>query len=553
MNITQSKGFNTLVKTTVMPITMKGIKSISETPYGSYGNALAELIDNSWEKGYGTTRSEIISVFENKPYGKLKMIKVIDDGPGMDAQTIEKCFMIGSETEKGNDTLGLYGIGQKSACLWMANQYEVLTKKTDGELLSAVFNYEDGLHIGVVNDERAMRHFKTSVGCDHGTMVVLTKVKTERFKTRKSTFTETIKKSHGLIYSNRIKNGCKMYVNGEEITPIDFLNYDISTKLSKDNAVFNFIDIEGKNHEIPYEAWFSPSDNESDKNPKFLSRTMDNQGFITLRNERVVGIGQLFNVLGTKNNIYNGLKIILHMDGSLDSYFGISFGKTQKGQIMNDDIRDQFRKEFRRYFALASKYQNENIQKGEINEEIQKGILNMQEELAKNDEIQEMLNNFKCNAEIDGDVEKREKKDKKPVDTEKNNKKDDINEEKKRRKPKNKGKGKICGINFQFLVESRGLGSPYFIPEVTEKGICQIIINSSHNYYVNHFAKLNRSNIKNALILMFAEWMSIYGRGYQPDEETLATYMSGLQNRSDELQKLYKNTAEEIIEEYDEE
>ena len=64
-NLTPSKNFETLVKTDVMPITMKGMKSIAETPYGTLGNALAELIDNSLEKGYCTTRTDIISTYEN--------------------------------------------------------------------------------------------------------------------------------------------------------------------------------------------------------------------------------------------------------------------------------------------------------------------------------------------------------------------------------------------------------------------------------------------------------------------------------------------------------
>jgi hypothetical protein len=556
MNNTATSGFKTLVKTDVMPITMKGIRSISETPYGTLGNALSELIDNSWEKGYGTTFTDIISVYENKPFGKLKMVKVVDNGPGMDSKTLEQCCMIGSETEKGAETLGLYGIGQKSACLWMADQYEILTKREDGPLLSATFNYDEGLHICELNNEKAYRAFKSLTRADHGTVVVLSKVKLSRFPKRKSTFTENVRMSHGLTYSEKIKNGATMFVNGEKITPVHFVNEEISTLLSEENSIFKFKDGKGNVHEIPYQAWFTPSDKEGDKRTDVLGRTIENQGFVCVRNGRVVGYGQLFDVMRARNPIYNGLKIILHLDGSLDSYFGISFGKTQRGQIMNDDFRDQFVKEFKHYFALAKKYQNQAIEKGETTEDFDKAVADIQQEILNNKEIQDILNEYKCNAERDAD-DGNENNDKPKDDNTKEPpkpkepKEPKDEDEKKHRNPRNGGKMKICGRTFVFTIEERGVESPYFTPEVDEKGVCKCVINSSHNYFKNYLHGLNRMTLKHPIKLMFAEWLSVFGKG-EPEEDELMTYMRGLQSRSDELQKLYKENIEEVYEEFDE-
>ena len=564
MNTKTSNGFKTLVKTDVMPITMKGIRSISETPYGTLGNALSELIDNSWENGYTTTRTDIISTYEKKAFGKLKMVKIVDNGPGMDSETLEQCCKIGSETDKSDETLGLYGIGQKSACLWMGDQYEILTKREDGPLLSAIFNYDEGLHICEIEDEKAFRAFKKLTKANHGTIIVLTKLKLSRFPKRKSSFTENIKRSHGLIYSEKLKNGASMFVNGEKITPIKFVNEEISTLMSEKNAIFEFKDSKGNVHEIPYQAWFTPSDKANDKRSDVLSRTIENQGFISVRNGRVVGYGQLFDVVHARNSIHNGLKIILNINGGLDSYFGISFGKTQRGQIMNDDLRDQFVKEFKRYFVLARKYQNQAIEKGETTEDFAKAVADIQQEILSNNELQKLLKEYKCNAEKDADslgdddtkeppVEKEENKEETPKENPDNNedKRNENKEEKKRRNPRSGGRIKVCGNTFHFPVEQRGVDAPYFTPEVDEKGICKCVINSSHNYYKNFLNSISRAAWKNPLKLMIAEWLSVFGKG-EPDEDELMIYMRGLQDRSDELQKLYKENIEEVYDEIDE-
>ena len=168
------------------------------------------------------------------------------------------------------------------------------------------------------------------------------------------------------------------------------------------------------------------------------------------------------------------------------------------------------------------------------------------------------MKEYKCNASRDVDEDEVEKKDKdkdnnneEPKAKEPKEPKDSTDKEKKHRNPRNGAKMKICGNTFLFPIEERGISAPYFTPEVDEKGVCKCVINSSHNYYKNHLHGISRYAWRDPIKMMIAEWLSVFGKG-EPDEEDLIEYMRGLQSRSDELQKLYKENVVEVYDEYDE-
>ena len=531
-----------IISNDVMPITQKGVRSLSQMDYGTCDRALSELIDNSWEVGYCTTRSDIIGHFANGKRG-LTSIDIIDNGPGMSIENLDKCLTIGSETEKTSQTRGTYGMGLKSASLWCGRDVTILTKCEDGPLLKATFGMDNGRIIESVDDATSYEKFSKMVGGHHGTVVKITNINSYRFPKTKKAFIENISRGHGMIFSKFLKDtNAEMYVNNERITPVEYVNTEVSTRMSPEDAVWEYTGVDGVKKKIHYEAWFTPKNDESDM---FLPRNQENQGFICVRNGRMTGKGLTFGIVA-KNNIYNGCKIILYLDGSTDTDFGVSFGKTQRGHIVDDDIMNSFTHEFKKYFELAKKYQNERVEKGETTREIDNAIEQVQKELAENLDLQEALDALKCNSEADGTKgtnKKNDNNDNKPEVKAK----EKTDTEKKRRKPRDGSKVTVCGKTIRFFVENMGANSYYFQPDYSEKGEAICRVNSEHNYYKNFmYGRPQNANVD--IFRGFAcEWLSVYGADVDKSSEAIEQYQKRLLVKSRAMASLYRNKIEDDV------
>ena len=522
-----------IIKDAVMPITAKGIKSLSNTDYGTLGNALAELIDNAWEEGYPTKKSHIKSITSSSSKAKnINKLLVFDDGPGMNFDTLEKCLTIGSEVEKTKTTLGTYGMGMKTSALWCGNHVQVFTKQENGSFLKAAFGIDGGREIyDISDDDDALGWFESLIKSTHGTVILISELNKNRIPKTVSNFTETVIKAHGIAFSKLIEDrDAIMYVNGSRVTPIKFVDKTISVKMSPDDAVWRYTDTYGNEKCIPYEAWYTPGGKE--ERDDVLSRKMQNQGFICVRNGRTTGYGMNYGIV-VKNNIYNGCRIILYTDCTNDTDFGISYGKMQRGSIAETDTKEALVSEFKRYFELAKKYQTEGLKKGETTEEINKALNKTMGDINNNEYLIKSLQDLKCNGDglrpVEGTPKSNDEGEKKPKgDEPKKHRKSSIN------------RMKACGVDFRFEVEDMGEDGNYIQPDCTEDGVGIIRINSAHNYYINFMSVKPEYVLVDHFRGFVGEWLSVYGLECDKSVESIDDYNKRLTAKSKAMSSIYR-------------
>ena len=85
-------------------------------------DSVADLVDNAVDAG---ARNILIRVYEER--NRLTQLAVVDDGHGMNADTLVEAMRIGT-TMKGPGSLGKYGIGLKAASLGHTDTLSVITR-----------------------------------------------------------------------------------------------------------------------------------------------------------------------------------------------------------------------------------------------------------------------------------------------------------------------------------------------------------------------------------------------------------------------------------------
>src|SRR5262245_66159428 len=98
-------------RSTVPPDASGILQAISRIGY-QLQEALADLIDNSIDAG---ARNVLVRFFRDGD--RLTDIAVVDDGAGMDEETLEEAMRFGSRLKKRGADLSKYGMGLKAASL----------------------------------------------------------------------------------------------------------------------------------------------------------------------------------------------------------------------------------------------------------------------------------------------------------------------------------------------------------------------------------------------------------------------------------------------------
>ena len=120
---------------------------LGQTGY-SAGEAIAELVDNAIDARFAD-RGVKIDIKINR---KEKIITVEDDGKGMGKETAAKSIVLGY-SQKGEEELGRFGLGLKTACLSLGKKFTVKTKpKGNKEEYTIVFNEDEFLRNGDWNN-----------------------------------------------------------------------------------------------------------------------------------------------------------------------------------------------------------------------------------------------------------------------------------------------------------------------------------------------------------------------------------------------------------------
>ena len=312
------------------------IKTIRNLGYNNY-QAHTDIIDNSFEKIVNSTFVKI-EVIDNKgdklnPY---KSISIIDNGSGMNTETLIEAIKLGSETGKNNEEdLGCYGVGLQGASFSLGRRLEIYTKTHNNSFLYAKFDLDELEEIGWnapfwregTVEEYSL--FKDKTNSDCGTIIVITKIDKATNKNL-TQFTNILKRELGTVFYYYIKEfNKKIFVNGVEVQPIDPMYRDgdfvknlcLNESIVYDGkefkySVFEMESVLGKTDtlEYPKNSW--------------------NQGLWIYRNYRLVGKALDLGILNANGDNYlTGLRIELQIPGDADYLFSSTATKiiTEKG------------------------------------------------------------------------------------------------------------------------------------------------------------------------------------------------------------------------------
>lgn len=306
------------------PNPAKLIESLRYLGYDNY-NAIADIIDNSID----ASAKVIKVVTRNK--GSEPEIIIADDGGGMDEEILDQAIRLGSLIEKdAASDLGKFGMGLCTASLSICRQTTVLTKTSDGELLKAVNDVDEVIHLNnfVSVFEKASENdhllYKEFVGdAPSGTVIVLRKC--DNLQNRNlSVFSRTLANRLARIFRYFIVSSLDLRVNDDKLHAVDPLEWEkgerfddgeIEVKINDGDKMITDV-IRVKLSILP----------ETTEGESAISQNIKSQGFYVLRNNREV-LDAVTLDLFTKHSEFNRFRGEILFSGTLDKYMGVNFTK----------------------------------------------------------------------------------------------------------------------------------------------------------------------------------------------------------------------------------
>ena len=119
------------------------IESFRDNGYKDTASAISELLDNSIE---AKAKNIQILVFEkniikgNRPMKQISEIVILDDGIGMDEETLKMSLQFGNGTKlKSRKGIGRFGIGLPNASVSQCKHVEVYSWKNSKNLFTYLY------------------------------------------------------------------------------------------------------------------------------------------------------------------------------------------------------------------------------------------------------------------------------------------------------------------------------------------------------------------------------------------------------------------------------
>lgn len=139
----------------------------------SLEESVADLIDNSVDAKASTVLLRLLRDGE-----RVKRVFIVDDGVGMDSETLHQAMRFGSSLEHKKSDIGKYGYGLKSASLSHCDEFSVITRKngkTSGRRWSSSSFKKDWVSEILEPKDCALLMSEGWAGMDlkkHGTIIV---------------------------------------------------------------------------------------------------------------------------------------------------------------------------------------------------------------------------------------------------------------------------------------------------------------------------------------------------------------------------------------------
>ncbi|MPZ50054.1 MAG: hypothetical protein GEU75_12290 [Dehalococcoidia bacterium] len=308
--------FSTLAPTPLLdnpPNPNRLVQALRDLGYDNYASIL-DILDNSIDAD-----ANEIKVVASEEANDIT-ISILDNGRGMDEETLSEALRMGSDTEREPGDLGKFGMGLVTASIAIGKRVDVMTREDGGPVLYGGFDLED-----IARENRFVKFIRPATQEEeaafpyqHGTVVRLSK--TDRLKTRHvNTFTNTLKRKAGQVFRRFLKSGVFLEVNGAKVEPVDPLMLNHS---ETQVALETEIELEGG---IVYLRAVDLPDLGSAGN-RAENITADNSGFYVLRNNREIMAAQTFDFY-RKHPDFAHFRAELSFDGTLDDIFSTDVRK----------------------------------------------------------------------------------------------------------------------------------------------------------------------------------------------------------------------------------
>lgn len=195
-----------------------------------YWTAIADLIDNSLDAGAEKIKVKLI--YEGLKNSGLSEIHLVDDGSGMDYDTLEGSFTLGYERQRTNTQLGRFGVGGTEGPLSFASRKITLTRYGDSSKilareydLSVVQAQNAWGSIERLPTQKEQQLFEEALGTSSGTYIIMKDLDLITCKDVNKVKTTMIKhiSTH---FCEFLISGISISIDGDEVRPTDPLHWD---------------------------------------------------------------------------------------------------------------------------------------------------------------------------------------------------------------------------------------------------------------------------------------------------------------------------------------
>ena len=314
------------------------IQSTRDSGYKGTVSAIAELVDNALE---ASARRVDIQIKKSMCGDDLEVC-ILDDGTGMDAETLTEALRFGGTTRfNSRKGLGRFGMGLPNASLSQARRVDVYTWQ-HGDAPIASFLDVDQIVTGTLSTIPKPKRQPLPTGLKtkkSGTLVIWNRC--DRLDHRRvSTIEKRLHAGLGRIFRHFLWAGTVISLNGKAIDPIDpiFLETPFQDGTAKKFQDEITIEIATDPHspssppgqvkilftELPVAEWHELSNEE-----KRARGIANGAGVSIVRGQREVDFGWFFMGSKRRENYDDWWRCEIQFNPDLDDAFGITHTKQQ--------------------------------------------------------------------------------------------------------------------------------------------------------------------------------------------------------------------------------
>lgn len=210
------------------------LKSLRDSGY-SLAAALGEVVDNSIEADANNICLHLQESQANSRKKHIHQIVIVDDGCGMNAETLQYYPQLGFSTRyMSTKTIGKYGVGAKLAALNYGRRIDVWSRRQNNEpwqhiyfdLDEALEEEENGreVRIAAPTNETVPKELTSFLPPDSGTIVVWSKVdrlEDGRRAPDPEKLRHEVEKELSRMFRNFLNGGIRIIVNETKLLPHD--------------------------------------------------------------------------------------------------------------------------------------------------------------------------------------------------------------------------------------------------------------------------------------------------------------------------------------------